>query len=416
VAAHRAALWIARPLLKRRSRRAVASTGRPRVTFFVTQAHGMSGVVRTVFTLAGYLATRYEVEVVAVMRLGERGPFFRVPAGVRVTSLDRPVSAGDRVVVRVARRLLRHVPSALIHPADVSAGSMSLWTDLLFVRRLRRTGGVVITTRPSLNIVVSQLSRPSVVTIGQEHMFYAHRPAVLQAAISRYCGGLDAMVSLTETDRHRYRDALPPGSRVEAIPNAVPRHGGPPSELTGKVVMGAGRLTRQKGFDRLTDAFAEVARAEPEWQAKIYGRGPRREKLQTHIDNQGLTDRVRLAGAVKDLGKVMDRASIFVLSSRYEGFPMVLIEAMSKGLPVVAFDCPTGPADVVEDGVVGFLIPDGDVDALSAAIIELIRDEPKRRRFGAAAAERAASYDISAIGPRWDRLLAELTAPIPWRA
>lgn len=104
----------------------------------------------------------------------------------------------------------------------------------------------------------------------------------------------------------------------------------------------------------------------------------------------------------------MEQASIFVLSSRWEGFPMVLLEAMTKGLPVVSFDCPMGPADIVEDGRTGFLVPDGDVGALAASILELVRDEPKRRRFGAAAAERAQAFTLPRIGPRWEELLADL--------
>ena len=99
---------------------------------------------------------------------------------------------------------------------------------------------------------------------------------------------------------------------------------------------------------------------------------------------------------------------MFVLSSRSEGFPMVLLEAMSQGLPAVSFDCPTGPAEIIEDGRTGFLVPAGDVDALGEAILELIRDESKRRRFGAAAAERAEDYSPGRIGALWDDLVAEV--------
>lgn len=380
------------------------------MTFLLTQAYGMSGIVRTVFTLAGYLAARHDVEVVSVLPdWGRRNPFFAVPAGVRVTTLD-PLKTAPRLRRRVARKLLRRSAGRLIHPKDASASAASLWTDVLLVRRLRRVrSGFVITTRPSLNIIASLLRRPGVVVIGQEHIFFEHRPPELRAAIRRHCGGLDAMVVLTETDRRAYREALSPPARVECIPNAVPLLGGAKSDLSGKVVLGAGRLTHQKGFDRLILAFAEVAPMEAEWTVRICGGGRRRATLQTRIDNHGLSERVQLVGPVKDLAREMEQASIFVLSSRFEGFPMVLIEAMSKGMPVVAFDCPTGPADIVEDGRVGFLVPDGDVSALAEAILELIRDEPKRRRFGAAAAELAMKYDISAIGPSWDRLLSELT-------
>jgi glycosyltransferase involved in cell wall biosynthesis len=260
-------------------------------------------------------------------------------------------------------------------------------------------------------MIGSVVVRPGVVVIGQEHIFFAKRPPELQADIRRRCGALDALVVLTETDRRQYREALPPTARVECIPNAVRPLGGAPSDVSGKVVLGAGRLSPQKGFDRLIGAFGELAPSEPEWVVRICGSGRRKVPLQQRIDDAGLSERVCLVGAVKNLALEMERASIFVLSSRFEGFPMVLIEAMSKGLPVVAFDCPTGPADIVEDGRFGFLIPDGDVEALSAAILELIRDEPKRRRFGAAALEASRQYDVSVIGPRWDRLLAELMPP-----
>jgi glycosyltransferase involved in cell wall biosynthesis len=394
-----------RPLLRPR---VAPVTGRLRVKILVTHAYSMSGVTRATFTLAGYLAARYDVEIISI--LSGRDPFFAVPAGVRVRSLDHRAKGRAEVVRKLARMPLRRLKSRLIHPEDVAAGKMTLWTDLLLLRRLRRIpAGVVITTRPSLNIIGSLLSRPGVVVIGQEHIFFANRPPELRADVRRHCGALDALVVLTETDRQGYRDALPSIARVECIPNGVRGLGGAPSDLSGRVVLAAGRLSWQKGFDRLIRAFQDVAPLEPEWGVRICGTGRHQAKLQRTIDASGLSERVCLVGAVKDLAAEMERASIFVSSSRFEGFPLVLVEAMSKGLPVIAFDCPTGPADIIEDGRVGLLVPEGDIRALGAAILELIRDEPKRRRFGAEARDRAREYDIPMVGPRWDRLLAELT-------
>jgi glycosyltransferase involved in cell wall biosynthesis len=104
----------------------------------------------------------------------------------------------------------------------------------------------------------------------------------------------------------------------------------------------------------------------------------------------------------------MERASIYALSSRFEGFPLVLLEAMGKGMAPVAFDCPTGPADIIDDHRNGLLVPFKDVAALGAALLEMIEDEELRRRCGAAAVETARSYTMEAVGPMWDRLLADL--------
>jgi glycosyltransferase involved in cell wall biosynthesis len=170
-------------------------------------------------------------------------------------------------------------------------------------------------------------------------------------------------------------------------------------------------LTPQKGFDLLVEAFAIVAREEPDVTLRICGGGSQRRKLRRMVKRAGLGDRVQLLGPVKNLEEQLDQAAMFVLSSRFEGLPMVLLEAMSKGVPVVSFDCPTGPREIVEDDRNGLLVPAKDIEALAAGMLTLIRDEPRRLRYGAGALETAREYALDAIGPRWDELLAPVAHP-----
>jgi glycosyltransferase involved in cell wall biosynthesis len=348
--------------------------------------------------------------VVSVVRWREK-PFIPFPPGVRVTVLEdrRSKAAPATGLGRLARAVLRRFRGRLLHPADKAAESTTLWTDLLLARRLRRVrSGVIVTTRPSFNMLGAALSRPGVAVVGQEHLNFSVRRPLLKPEIRRTYGGLDALAVLTESDRRAYEAELARPTRVVAIPNAVPAPDGPPSDTSQPVVLTAGRLTRQKGYDHLIPAFASVAREAPGWTLRIAGAGPKRAELDALIEHHGAGERVQMLGHVSDMGRQMQDASMFVMSSRWEGFPMVLIEAMSKGLPVVSFDCPTGPADIVEHGATGFLVPQGDEQALADAMLELIRDDAKRRRFGAAAAESAAQYTLAQVGPRWDALLAEV--------
>jgi glycosyltransferase involved in cell wall biosynthesis len=282
----------------------------------------------------------------------------------------------------------------------------------MLVRRLRSLdGGVLIGTRPAFNLLAARLAPRGVVVVGEEHLHFAsHRPR-LAADIARHYPRLDALAVLTTHDERDY-GALLAGSpaRVVRIPNPLAPIAGGTSDLEAPVVVAAGRLTSQKGFDLLIDAFTRLAPRCPGWSLRIYGSGPERERLSAQIERLSLAGRVTLMGRSKRLGEAMAEASLFALSSRFEGFGLVLVEAMSKGLPVVSFDCPHGPADIVGDGVDGILVPPQDVDALAAALLELIEDPERRRRYGRAALRKAREFGIEAIGPRWDALLADLAA------
>ncbi len=390
VAVHRAALVLAARLPR------PAPRGEDTVRVLVLHAYGLGGTVRTSFNLAEGLGG--DVELLSLIRRRAR-PHLAPPPGVPLTVVDDQRRRGG---------LLARLPSVLIHPEDYAYPFASLRTDLRLLRALRGIrGGVLVTTRPSFNLLAARLAGPGVTTVGQEHMnFHSHRPRLAQDIARRY-GGLAALAVLTEADRLDYAAALP-GLRVERIPNAVPRLGGGRSRLDAKLVVAAGRLESQKGFDLLIRAWETVGARHPDWRLRIYGSGPRRDDLRRMILERGLYDRVFLMGRTRRMGEALAAGSLFVLSSRFEGFGMVIVEAMSKGLPVVSFDCPRGPGEIIRPGRDGILVPEQDVEGLASGILELVEDEPARRRLGAAAVENARSYAVASIAERWEDLLRDL--------
>jgi glycosyltransferase involved in cell wall biosynthesis len=155
-------------------------------------------------------------------------------------------------------------------------------------------------------------------------------------------------------------------------------------------------------------AWAPIAQQRPDWRLVIHGQGGARDALTAQRTALGLDDVVEMPGATDDMGSAMGAGSIFVLSSRFEGFPLILLEAMSKGLACVAFDCPTGPSDIIDDRRNGLLVPAEDVPALSRAILQMIEDDDLRRRCAEAGRETAAGYTLAEIEPRWDRFFTEM--------
>ena len=390
-----------------RRRPAPRAGERPRVHILIMHAFGLGGTIRTTLNLAGRLARHHEVEIISVLRRRD-APFLPVPPGVTLTSLDdrTPGVARSRL-----RRALESAPSLLVNEEDFAFPTCSLWSDVQLVRKLRSLdGGVLIATRPAFNAIVAQLAPRGVITVGQEHMnFHAHKPG-LAAELERTYPGLDALAVLTEDDRRDYGELLSGGrTRVVRIPNALPELEGDRSSVSNPLVLAAGRLTWQKGFDLLIPAFETVARAEPDWTLRIFGEGTKEKRLRRMILRRDLHDHVLLMGPTPQLGREFAKASIFALSSRFEGFGMVILEAMSKGVPVVSFDCPRGPAEIIRHGENGLLVPNEDVEAFAAALLELIRDPARRRRMAVAALETAREYDMDIIGGHWDDLLGDLT-------
>jgi len=389
---------------------APVSDRRRRIRFLMLDAWGVGGAIRATYTTAAHLTSAHDVEIASVLR--SRGATAMVvPPGVRVRPLVdlrslRPTPG------QLAAFLLYGVPSRLWHPRDGRHERSSLMTDVLLVRWLRSVpdGTIVITTRPALAIQACRLARAGVIVIAQEHLRLRRHHPDLQQALGAALRNASAIVTLTETDRRDWVELLgPDGPPVVAIPNAVPDIPLGPGDPAAHRIVAAGRLVDQKGFDMLIEAFAAVTAGHPDWTLEIYGKGYRRERLEAWIVAAGLERVVHLRGATDRLGERMRDASTFVLSSRNEGFPIVLLEAMAAGLAVVSFDCPTGPSEILSDGSSGLLVPAEDVTALAAALDRVMDDEALRRRLAAAAPAAVRRYSTEAIGRRWDELLAGAT-------
>ncbi len=398
------ALWRA-ALRLRPARRRVQR--HPRVCFLLAHAWGTGGTIRTTLNLAGALASTHDVEVLSLLRL-RRTPAFGFPEGVRVTAIDDARRRSRRSAGRL-ERWLRSRPGRLVHHSDRLWRRCSLWTDLQLLRALwRLDADVLVATRPSLTLIVAEAAPPRVRRVSAEHLSFGTRPARVRRLLERRLGRLDAVVTLTEADRAAYAAVAPPSLRVAAIPNGVTPLDGPPSPLSHPVVISFGRLAPQKDQLTLIRAFAPIALREPHWSLRICGEGRMRARLEAEVLRLGLVGRVELPGRVTDVGRELDGASVFALSSRFEGFPMALLEAMGKGVPVVCTDCPTGPRELVEPRANGLLVPVGDVGALTAALIELVESDARRRRLGAGALVTASAYGLDGVARRWSALFAEL--------
>jgi glycosyltransferase involved in cell wall biosynthesis len=338
---------------------------------------------------------------------------------VNLITLDRietDAFALDSRVQRVGLGLM----SAAAHPGQ------GLWNNLRRVRELKhavRVSGaaVVVSLTDKMNIltllaclplrlpvIINERSNPARQQLGPVWEWlrrYSYPKCTAAVAQTDAVAGQLARLVSTQ--------------RVHVIPNGVRR----PSRLweddpsLPRRIVAIGRLSREKGFDLLIRAFAELAEPHPDWQLLIAGEGPERSSLERLITELNLDLRASLPGWIESPLELLCSSRVFVLPSRYEGFPNALLEAMAAGVPVVSFACDHGPAEIVEHGVNGLLVAAEDVHGLAAELERMMLDVDLRIRLGGRAREVVQRFSNEAYFERWDRLLERSAGQVdPTRA
>lgn len=214
----------------------------------------------------------------------------------------------------------------------------------------------------------------------------------------------DIIVTLTQGDAEEWKKA----KRVEIIPNFTLMKPEETSyDINSKRIISVGRLEWQKGYDRLIKIWEIVSKKHPDWQLAIFGSGTLETELKYTIQNASISN-ITIHPFTPDISHEYSKSAIFALSSRFEGFPLVLLEALQHRLPCVVFDCPFGPKDVIDDERCGYIIDNNNIQQFAEKLSMLIENKELRERFSDAAKEKATAYNIDAIMQIWKRLFVSL--------
>ena len=246
--------------------------------------------------------------------------------------------------------------------------------------------------------------------ISWEHFNYqfeqssAYRRLIQKYSVKRS----DYIVTLTQADREQYEQHFGRAERIRAIYNPIEDAHFDPGLAKEKWLITVGRLAEEKGLDHLVQVADTVLHKHPDWQWILLGEGERRTFLEEEIHARHLENRLILKGNVRDVGSYLQRARIYVMTSRIEGFGVCLLEAKAYGLPCVAFDVPTGPAELISDGINGFLVPAFELEEMGAKIGRLMEDEALRERFSRIAGLGTERCRGEYILPQWNQVIAEV--------
>ncbi|WP_338336851.1 glycosyltransferase family 4 protein [Marseilla massiliensis] len=362
------------------------------------------GMERVLVNKVTYLVEKlhWDVSIVTTDQKG-RPSFYPLPAGVRVTDLG--INYSDDNVKSVTGKILGYLQKRRRHKR--------LLTSLLE----REKPDIVVSLYPSESSFIPDIKDGSKKVLELHFCKYFRLQYGRKGLLGiidkwrthqdeRIVRRFDKFVVLTNEDKEYWGNL----HNIEVIPNAAMNMGGHFSDVANHRVIAVGRLDYQKGFDRLIQAWCYIQRdgRYQDWHLDIFGQGEWHEMLENMISERNLNDSIRLNNPTNQIGREYAQSSLIVMTSNYEGFGMVLVEAMACGVPAVAFDCKCGPRDIISDGENGLLVSNGDIPGLAEAMMKLMGDYELRRRMSVKARQVVDTYSEKAVMDKWVRLFTSL--------
>jgi len=367
--------------------------------------HNPGGMEKIITIKANYLTEIYDYEVFIVTTEQMGNPvYFPISEKVHLCHLDIHIGkyyGKENYIQKLFRRLFkikeykRKVSKLLneIRP-DITITTLG-GLDIEFINDLKDGSikmGELHFPRTYRKIQARKMYRSFLPNIVGE---------IITASFIRKCKRLKRLIVLTEEEKSSWEAS----DNIEVIPNALSFYPETVANCEAKKAIAIGRLVYEKGFDMLIDAWKIVYEKHPDWELHIYGAGSEKENLLSQIQRENLNEVVIIHEPEKDIYNQYLQHSMMLFPSRFlEALPMVLLEAMSCGLPLVAFDAPCGPKDVIREGINGFLVKTGDIETFSAKINDLIESVEMRKTMGRAAREMSFDYEVEKIMKLWLQL------------
>ncbi|PXV61968.1 glycosyltransferase involved in cell wall biosynthesis [Dysgonomonas alginatilytica] len=376
-----------------------------KIVYCLIDSSRSGGMERSICSKANYLADvmGYDVTIITTDRKGKSN-FFDFSS--RINFIDLGINYDELETLPVFKALCLKLKKRKLHSSRLTAIlseiqpdiSISTYTHELSILSEIKDGSKKIAEihfcKPYKSIEYSSDSIPvlkRIIAIAGEKRKH------------RYINKYDVFVVLTEEDRKRWSEV----KNVKVIPNLLSFYPSVQSLCMDKRVISVGRLTRQKGYPLLIEAWQIVAKKHPEWQFAIFGEGEDKDMLNGMIRKAELMS-ISIHPPTSNIIQEYLNSSVYVMSSIYEGFGLVLTEAMACGLPCVSFDCPSGPSEIIKDGEDGFLVKTGNIEELAQKIILLIEDESLRAEMGRKAKVNVQRFFSECIMPKWISLFNEI--------